>query len=96
MSNIKVLPDTIKEFYNILDQENDKILSLVSDIEKTTIEYQDMMVSKAGRLFNEYMLQEQLKMKNIINNNKSEVLEKYLLSSIEYSDVITDIRRSIE
>ncbi len=92
MSNIKVLPETIKIFYDHLVEGNKNLLDIVSKIEEVTIGYQEMMISRSSTLFQEFMISEQENMKQKIMENEKNISDKILFSFNEYSSAIDEIK----
>ena len=91
MDKIKVESTTLVELSAKVKSENDKLLQIVSDIKNMTINYQDMLISDAGKLFCDVVVKEQENMAKEILQNNLDIADKLTSFSEIYDDTNTKI-----
>ncbi len=91
MSEIKVDISTLRNLSNEVRTENEKLINIISDISKYTLEYQNMLISDAGELYREFVINDIEKEKEKILANNVEIADK--LSSI--SDIYEEVKEDI-
>ena len=91
MGKILVSYGTLKDLSEFLKEENEKLSGIVENIKNVTIQYQDMLISDAGELFQQYMVSQQNEEQSKIVSYNQNVADKLLISSNIYSDTDSEI-----
>lgn len=86
MDKVKVESNTLKELAEKVRVENEKLKDIVSNISQLTINNQEILISDAGELFRQFIVQEQEKEKEQIILNDSLISEKLSTFSSIYDN----------
>ena len=91
MNGVKVEFETLTEVSETVKAANEKMMSIVSFIKSVSMDYQDMMISDAGTLFNEVIVKEQNSEKEKIEFYNQEIVDKLANISSIYSETCDKI-----
>ena len=96
MNGVKVEFETLTEVSEIVKAANEKMMGIVSFIKSVSMDYQDMMISDAGTLFNEVIIKEQNSEKEKIELYNQEIVDKLADFSNIYSETYGNIEELIK
>ena len=91
MDKLKVDANTLAELSEKVKIENEKLKDIVSKISQLTVNNEEMLISDAGELFKTFMIGQQEKEIEEIENNNILIAEKLLTFSNIYDNTNEEI-----
>ncbi len=93
MGKITVDTGTLLKLSDKVKKNNNKLLSIVTDIKDMTVYYNDMLISDAGELFKEVVIKEQEQEQKKILENDQLIAEKLSSFAKIYGEAFSKIER---
>ena len=95
MGRVAVNFESISKFEKQMKDNSMKLVDILELMKNDSVQYEEMIESKAGDLYKEVMIRELEKEKNIIMNNSEEISKRLSWITNSYRDMFEEIKESI-